>query len=226
MCRASTLSLHERGRIKVLSTTGYTVKQIADVVKRSKESIMNFLPLREEYDTKKGSGRPSKLNDREKREILRTASNSTISINEIRRACGIDASKTTVWRMLDKCPNIVRSRMKKCSQLTQGNKDERLCWLIFSEEKKFSLDGPDDCHSYWRYLNKEPRHFLTRNFSRGSIDLRRVQRYSTDRLGVYADEDQQRGLPEYLRTSISPASRTFLNSTKTWLKDNDVNTKE
>uniref|UniRef100_A0A1I7XFW1 Helix-turn-helix domain-containing protein n=1 Tax=Heterorhabditis bacteriophora TaxID=37862 RepID=A0A1I7XFW1_HETBA len=42
MGRASTLSLHERGQIKVLSTAGYTVKQIADV---------------------KSSGRPIKLND-------------------------------------------------------------------------------------------------------------------------------------------------------------------
>uniref|UniRef100_A0A1I7XLT3 HTH_Tnp_Tc3_1 domain-containing protein n=1 Tax=Heterorhabditis bacteriophora TaxID=37862 RepID=A0A1I7XLT3_HETBA len=30
--------------------------------------------------------------------------------------------------MLDKCPNIVRSRMAKCPQLTQGHKDERLRW--------------------------------------------------------------------------------------------------
>uniref|UniRef100_A0A1I7X1L9 HTH_Tnp_Tc3_1 domain-containing protein n=1 Tax=Heterorhabditis bacteriophora TaxID=37862 RepID=A0A1I7X1L9_HETBA len=30
--------------------------------------------------------------------------------------------------MLDKCPNIVRSRMKKCPQLTQRHKDERLHW--------------------------------------------------------------------------------------------------
>uniref|UniRef100_A0A1I7XNV5 DDE_3 domain-containing protein n=1 Tax=Heterorhabditis bacteriophora TaxID=37862 RepID=A0A1I7XNV5_HETBA len=30
--------------------------------------------------------------------------------------------------MLNKCPNIVRSRIKKCPQLTQGQEDERLCW--------------------------------------------------------------------------------------------------
>uniref|UniRef100_A0A1I7WPV0 HTH_Tnp_Tc3_2 domain-containing protein n=1 Tax=Heterorhabditis bacteriophora TaxID=37862 RepID=A0A1I7WPV0_HETBA len=57
-----------------------------------------------------------------KKEILRTA------INEIRRACGIDALETAVWKMLDKCPKIVRSRMKKSQQLTQGHKDERLHW--------------------------------------------------------------------------------------------------
>uniref|UniRef100_A0A1I7X3F0 HTH_Tnp_Tc3_2 domain-containing protein n=1 Tax=Heterorhabditis bacteriophora TaxID=37862 RepID=A0A1I7X3F0_HETBA len=70
---------------------------------------MNFLRHQEEYGTKKSSGRLS-------------------NIVGIRRTHGIDASKTTVWRMLDKCPNIVRSRMKKCPQLTQGHSDERLCW--------------------------------------------------------------------------------------------------
>uniref|UniRef100_A0A1I7XJL1 HTH_38 domain-containing protein n=1 Tax=Heterorhabditis bacteriophora TaxID=37862 RepID=A0A1I7XJL1_HETBA len=107
MGRASPLSLDERGQIKVLSTTGYTVKQIADVVKHSRKDIMNFLRHQEEYRTKKSNGRRNKLNDGEKREILWTASNSTISIVGIRRTCGIDAAESTVWRMLGKCPNIV-----------------------------------------------------------------------------------------------------------------------
>uniref|UniRef100_A0A1I7WZF0 HTH_Tnp_Tc3_2 domain-containing protein n=1 Tax=Heterorhabditis bacteriophora TaxID=37862 RepID=A0A1I7WZF0_HETBA len=126
MSCASTLSLHERGQIKVLSTTAYTVKRSADVVKRSRKPIMNFLCHQEKYGTKNSSGRPSKLNDLEKREILRTASSSTISINEICTTCGSDNSESTVWRMLDKCPNIVRSRMK-CPQLTQAYNGERLC---------------------------------------------------------------------------------------------------
>uniref|UniRef100_A0A1I7WLJ9 HTH_48 domain-containing protein n=1 Tax=Heterorhabditis bacteriophora TaxID=37862 RepID=A0A1I7WLJ9_HETBA len=41
--------------------------------------------------------------------ILRTPSNNTTSTNEIRRTCGIDASRTT-----------------KCPQPTQGHTDERL----------------------------------------------------------------------------------------------------
>uniref|UniRef100_A0A1I7WBQ6 Signal recognition particle subunit SRP72 n=1 Tax=Heterorhabditis bacteriophora TaxID=37862 RepID=A0A1I7WBQ6_HETBA len=74
--------------------------------------------------------------------------------------------------------SIVRSRMKKCPQVIQEHKDERLCWAkIFMRcnwEKVrllrvFNLDGPDGCHSYWRNLRKEPRHCSTRNFGGGSL---------------------------------------------------------
>uniref|UniRef100_A0A1I7WRY4 HTH_38 domain-containing protein n=2 Tax=Heterorhabditis bacteriophora TaxID=37862 RepID=A0A1I7WRY4_HETBA len=105
---APTLSLHERGQIKALSTAGCTLKQIADIIKRSKKAITNFLRLQKEYGT--------------------TNSGRSRNIVGIHRTCGIDASKTMVWRILDKCLTIVRSRMKKCPQLTQGHNGERLCW--------------------------------------------------------------------------------------------------
>uniref|UniRef100_A0A1I7XDW5 HTH_Tnp_Tc3_1 domain-containing protein n=1 Tax=Heterorhabditis bacteriophora TaxID=37862 RepID=A0A1I7XDW5_HETBA len=53
MSRASTLSLHERGQIKTLSTAGYMMKPIADVVKSSRKAIMNFLRHQEKYGTRK-----------------------------------------------------------------------------------------------------------------------------------------------------------------------------
>uniref|UniRef100_A0A1I7WQY2 Uncharacterized protein n=1 Tax=Heterorhabditis bacteriophora TaxID=37862 RepID=A0A1I7WQY2_HETBA len=61
MVRTYTLSPHERGQIKALSTTDYTVKRIIDV----------------------SSERSSMLNDREKKTTLPTASNSTIIISEV-----------------------------------------------------------------------------------------------------------------------------------------------
>lgn len=41
--------------------------------------------------------------------------------------------------------------------------------MIFSDEKKFNLDGPDGFNGYWRDLRKEPRFFSKRNFGGGSV---------------------------------------------------------
>jgi transposase len=41
--------------------------------------------------------------------------------------------------------------------------------VIFSDEKKFNLDGPDGFSGYWRDIRKEPRYFSKRNFGGGSV---------------------------------------------------------
>lgn len=41
--------------------------------------------------------------------------------------------------------------------------------VIFSDEKKFNLDGPDGYDGYWRDLRKEPLYFSKRNFGGGSV---------------------------------------------------------
>lgn len=41
--------------------------------------------------------------------------------------------------------------------------------MIFSDEKKFNLDGPDGYAYYWRDLRKEPQYFSRRNFGGGSL---------------------------------------------------------
>jgi hypothetical protein len=43
------------------------------------------------------------------------------------------------------------------------------CYVVFSDEKKFNLDGPDGFHYYWHDLTKDKKVKLSRNFGGGSV---------------------------------------------------------
>ncbi|KAG4053677.1 hypothetical protein PC123_g11170 [Phytophthora cactorum] len=51
-----------------------------------------------------------------------------------------------------------------------GRKDAGAVWdsIIFSDEKKWNLDGPDGFQHYWRDLRKPPRHTKQRQAGGGS----------------------------------------------------------
>ncbi|EYC14419.1 hypothetical protein Y032_0040g191 [Ancylostoma ceylanicum] len=85
----------------------------------------------------------------------------------------------TIWRTLKGSKEITRQVMKTVPRLTQAHKAARLRFaqenmtrnwneIIWSDEKKFNLDGPDGWRSYWRDLREEPLFFSRRNFGGGS----------------------------------------------------------
>ena len=47
--------------------------------------------------------------------------------------------------------------------------DEKWRNVIFSDEKKFNLDGPDGCQSYWYQMRKDEQIFSKRPFGGGSL---------------------------------------------------------
>uniref|UniRef100_A0A914EK45 Transposase Tc1-like domain-containing protein n=1 Tax=Acrobeloides nanus TaxID=290746 RepID=A0A914EK45_9BILA len=142
--------------------------------------VWSYLQNPEEYGTAKHTGRPSKLSGRDKRRIYRAASNSTATCIKIKSDLDLTVSPETIRRTISKNPNLVRRKMKKAPALKEVHKRRRLEWVrqnmnhdwskvIWSDEKKFNLDGPDGYRYYWHDLRKEKRYFSRRVHGGGGV---------------------------------------------------------
>ncbi|CAD6185418.1 unnamed protein product [Caenorhabditis auriculariae] len=126
------------------------------------------------------SGRHRLLSVQAERDVCRKASNSTKSANQIRSEIPENVSKNTILRTIHRSGRFVNTPMKAAPCLQQSHKNERLQFarsnmatdwnkILFSDEKKFNLDGPDGYAHYWRDLRKDPMYFSKRNFGGGSL---------------------------------------------------------
>ena len=83
MPRGSALTSYEKGRVDELKSAGKSVRQIASDLGRSKTLVANYLQSPATYGTDKRCGRPPTLKNRDKRRIVRLASNNTMSSAQI-----------------------------------------------------------------------------------------------------------------------------------------------
>ena len=156
--------------------------QISKEIGRSRHVIWNYLELGENYGVRSYKKRKGSLPDRTKRLILRQASNSCTSASEIKAKLGLQTSRQTISRVLSSSENINFAKMKAKPPLTEKHKETRLAWakermtwsaqwdkIVFSDEKKWNLDGPDGFRYYWHDLRKEPKYCSKRQSGGGSV---------------------------------------------------------
>ena len=109
-----------------MNQEGFSNCYIAEQIGRSPNVVSNFLRNPVDYGTAKSSGRPPKLNTRDKRRIFRRASNSVSSSATIQRELNLNVTPMTVRNVINSSPNIVRARMRKAPALTDVHKERRL----------------------------------------------------------------------------------------------------
>ncbi|CAJ0596365.1 unnamed protein product [Cylicocyclus nassatus] len=120
------------------------------------------------------------LSKRDERRICKEASSNTKSVNDVKKELHLHASKTTILRCLWWSDNLVHAKTSVAPRLLPRHEDARLKFarenmaldwkkVIFSDKKKFNLDGPDSFNGYWRDLRKEPLLFSRRNSDGGSV---------------------------------------------------------
>jgi transposase len=179
---AKELTEHERGQIAALFKEGMSRRKIAIKIRRSKCAVDYYLANPEEENRKKRSGRPPKVSPRDQRRILRCATNTGTSATKIKTTLQLPYHPSTVKRVLKKSPNHKYTKRIAKPPLKPEHKQARLDWarnhmefgvqwrkVVWSDEKKFNLDGPDGLQYYWHDLRKEPELFSKNAMGGGSV---------------------------------------------------------
>lgn len=126
MPKGSVLSEKEKGMIEAYKQEGVSIRGIGRKLGRSDKVVRNYLKDPEKYATTKRKPKKSMLSARDKRNIVKLASNSTISLSKIKSNLKLSVCKETVRKVLHNSPNIIRSRMNKAPNLTAMHKQKRL----------------------------------------------------------------------------------------------------
>lgn len=130
MTRGKILTEVEKGAIMSLFNEKFSLREISRKVNRSLCVVQNFLNSPNTYGNNKRSGRKRTLNNREKRKIVREASNASVSLKQLKSFVDNKVSRSTVWRTLQRSEIIHFSNKKIVPKLTARHKKARLDFAI------------------------------------------------------------------------------------------------
>lgn len=182
MAKGKCLTDEEKISIKIYKENGYSFREIARKVNRSDKVVRNYLKLGVKYGQRKKTKGNTKLSRRQIGQIKIEATKNHLNSAQIVEKLALPVTKQHVARILRRSDNIKWKKMKSKPRLTQKHKQqrlkfarERIQWddewkkVIFSDEKKFNLDGPDCYSYYWHDLKDKEVTRSKRNFGGGSV---------------------------------------------------------
>lgn len=139
MPRGKKLTDIEKGQILAYQQENVGVREISRRLERNHRVIQNFLKDPSKYGIKQRSGRKRIVSKRDQSRILREASNTTRSLNQIKHITGVEASKSTIWRVLNRCDNIKFAKMKMAPRLLKRHIEARVEFARFNMNRNWNM---------------------------------------------------------------------------------------
>lgn len=178
------LSASEKALIDCLRRQGLSNRKIATEINRSACVVNNYFAKGKTYGQKNKTKGNSKVTKRQKNQLLGLASKGKHTINEMIDELQLPIKKTAAWNILNKSGRFKYLKRMTRPALKQHHIEKRLAWaknhmswstewsnVVFSDEKKFNLDGPDGFQYYWHDIHKDRQMCTKRNFGGGSLML-------------------------------------------------------
>lgn len=113
MGKQKCLTDREKGQIGILRKEVLSNRKIAQKINRSPNVVDHYVNQGEEYGKNYKGRTVTALTLKEKRKILRVASNSALSTSKIKELANVEASKSTVRRAILSAPHLQRKKLQK-----------------------------------------------------------------------------------------------------------------
>jgi transposase len=178
MVQGSELTVEERKSIITMHSSGVDVKTIAKSLNRSLSVCYNIIKSGSIERKQSKRGKSSKITKRMRRQVARLVSKEGLSARQVKDRLQCDYSIRTIQRTISGIDWLKYIKRTAAPNLSKRHKEERKKWasemamfdnedwskVIFSDEKKWNLDGPDGMRYQW----VDTRHPIPTNLRRHS----------------------------------------------------------
>ena len=163
MGRRHDLTSNEKHTIDTLSDLGYSSRAIREAVSRSRSAISAYLAKKSKGMRTKLAGRKSILSERDKRSIINDARQGRKTARDVYGPWSDAVSLWTIQSVLSEADNLSFGHLQVHPMLSTPQRKKRYVFAheqrfmdvaelrrtVFTDEKRFCLDGPDGACHFW-----------------------------------------------------------------------------
>jgi transposase len=159
-----------------------SIREIARKIGRSDHVVRNYIAKGDNYGVKKATNGNKVLTNRQINRIRFEATKNKLNATQIKDKLLLPVTNKHVAHILRTTPNVKWKKPHQKPMLKKHHKIARLQFaknhmhwthewqnVIFSDEKKFNLDGPDSYSCYWHDLRGINDPQTKRNYGGGSL---------------------------------------------------------